>query len=59
VSSYEVILGILLISTEPDSEDCGRYQVRSQYKEIEGGEIGLHFTALDLCSWPAEALRRE
>jgi hypothetical protein len=59
VAGYEIILGILLIAAEPDSKKRGPDQVRCQYNKIEGGEIGLHFTALELNCWPAEALRRE
>ena len=48
-SRYEIVFRVLLIAAEPDSEECRRDQVRGEYNKIEGGEIGLHFTALDLC----------
>jgi hypothetical protein len=48
VSSYEIILGIFLVPTEPDAEERSREEIDDQYNKVEGGEICFHFTALDL-----------
>jgi hypothetical protein len=48
VPGYEIVFGILLIAAEPNAKKCGPDEVRCQYNKIEGGEIGLHFTALEL-----------
>ena len=57
--SFYVLLGIFLIAPEPDAQDGRTNEVHDQHNKIEGGEMCLHFTALDLCCRPAEALRSE
>src|SRR5213075_1527812 len=55
----KVILGILLIASEPNAERGRAKEVGDEHNKIEGGEIGLHFTALALSCRTAKALRRE